>query len=104
MAISKKDNETKMFSLVEQWQKVGGNKIKFCKEHNINKSGFYYWLNKYNDKYSVGIPKPVSESFSKISTPKKKANPLKVTYPNGVTINVSYTDLETLSTLIKLWD
>lgn len=109
MATSEKGNEAKMFSLVAQWQEVGGSKSKFCRENNIHKSGFYYWLKKYNNKYPAMVAmatKPAPESFSKISitSAKPKVNPLTITYPNGVTISTVTTELDTLTTLIKLWN
>ena len=39
-----------MFGMIEEWQRSGVSKKKFCKTRQIAEWKFYYWLKQYKEK------------------------------------------------------
>lgn len=108
--------------LYKQFQASGQSVRDFCKEQGIRESRFYFWVKKLKeevvtsleegDSFIPIVPHAVvalSQSSEDIQTaapvckatcPKQK---VKLTYPNGVTIQLdSLNDLETLKQLVTL--
>lgn len=66
--INKKERQSEMFSLVEQWHNSKETKKSFSTKHNINIYTFDYWVQKYllsNNKSDFIELKPTSSIPSK---------------------------------------
>ena len=86
-----------MFSLVEQWKVSNQSKILFCKNNSINIHTFDYWYFKYKKQNA-------STNFIEIKPPKTiTTGKLRLTYPNGVSIELpENTNLALISSLIHI--
>lgn len=96
------EKQDKMFSIIDDWKSSNKSKLEICKSNNISLVKFKYWYNIYTDYQALNRLKP-TESFTKISPPEAPKK-LELEYPNGVKIKIISTDLDSLQTLIKLWD
>ena len=89
--------QQEMFSLVEQWKQSNQSKISFCKNNSVNLHTFDYWHIKYKKQ---NAPNDFVEikSAQYVSTQK-----LRLTYPNGVSIELpENSNLALISALIHL--
>ncbi|NOR71226.1 MAG: hypothetical protein GQ532_16270 [Methylomarinum sp.] len=97
-----------MISIVGLWQISHKRKQDFCKEHQVSMSSLDYWRRQYNKIPKTELPPVSVESFTKISSPKSlpevPTSSLELEYPNGVKLKVSSSDMDSLQTLIKLWN
>jgi transposase len=48
--MSKQNNSTEMFSLLEEWKTSGISAKKFCNDRSLSYHTFNYWLKKYRNK------------------------------------------------------
>ena len=93
------DKQAFMFNLAQEWETSGLNKKAFCRKHGIAPNIFYYWFNKWK-KTKQEDP----DGFLAL-TPVKEDNysaQYRLTYPNGVQLEVSGVGLGQLSVLINL--
>ena len=94
---SQASRQTKMFALIEEYQQSVQSQTQFCRENNIPKSTFYYWLRKYKKEQSVTdafIPLNISHSNA--------GQNHRIDLPNGVIIYVNgMAGLELISNLIS---
>ncbi|RYZ41785.1 MAG: hypothetical protein EOP49_28710 [Sphingobacteriales bacterium] len=90
------NRQEQMFSLIELQQQGQQTIVSFCKEHSITLSNFSYWLRKYRKR----LQSP-SAGFVAIS-PSYSAAPLRVLYPNGIAVELSYPDISLISALIRI--
>ena len=87
-----------MQELVLQWETSGKTVTQFVTENKINKSTFYYWVNKLKKKNQPQAP----DSFVQLC-PESAAAEMVVRYPNGVEIFLpTNTPSQTLIQLIRL--
>lgn len=92
------DKESKMFSLIREWESSDLDRLTFCKEHDIKVSKFSYWRTKYKHSQSADTQ---AEGFVKVNP--KTCSSIELLYPNGVkAILPPEIDHVTLSTLIHL--
>ncbi|MFU8861135.1 MAG: IS66 family insertion sequence element accessory protein TnpA [Cyclonatronaceae bacterium] len=85
-----------MFALVEQWNAGTSGQKEFCQEHNVKLSTFQYWIGKYR-KSEQGSP----GGFLELTH--ARSGQAEITYPNGVRISVSASDMAGIARLIHLW-
>ena len=81
-----KTRREEMFALVEQQKSSGQNQSLFCREQGISYYTFRYWFEKYHLPECTG-----NETFTVIEPepPIARNCDLKITYPNGVNIELS---------------
>jgi transposase-like protein len=87
-----------MYPLVEAYLSSGVSQQHFCQANGIASSTFYYWLKKYRAENTA------STGFLEVDTqPLGQEHSLELTYPNGVKLSVSGSDLFLVSQLLKLY-
>lgn len=93
------DKQAFMFGLAQEWETSGLSKKAFCRKQGISPTIFYYWFNKWKRTKQED-----SDGFLAL-TPAKEDNysaQYRLTYPNGVQLEVSGVGLGQLSVLINL--
>jgi len=111
MRKNQKYSQEEMYKGIEKWQSSGLTQLQFCKQENLAKATFRYWLIKYRkDKgvYHRSLEKPV-KTFIPIDLPEPTESPalnigpIEITYPNGVKLSCSASiEVQQLITLISL--
>jgi len=93
------DKQVYMFELIEQWKISGKSKKAFCHNHGIGTHKFYYWCKKWKENQSenpagfIAITPDRTNSFHA---------QYRLSYPNGVQLEVSGVSLDQLAALVKL--
>ena len=93
------DKQVYMFELIEQWQISGLSKKAFCHNHDIRPHKFSCWFKKWKESKSKA-----PDGFIAI-TPERTSSfhaQYRLSYPNGVQIEVSGIGLNQLAALVKL--
>ena len=84
-----------MWLAIEKWRASGLSQYQFCKQENLSKSTFGYWVKKYKQEKSISgsSPKkpdktflPVEFSASKDSSDNTPEH-ITITYPNGIQVS-----------------
>jgi transposase-like protein len=87
-----------MYPLVEAYLSSGVSQQHFSQDNNIDSSTFHYWLKKYRTESTA------SASFMEVDVqPFRQERFLELTYPNGVKVSVSGSDLSLISQLLRLY-
>lgn len=88
------DQQTYMYSLVEEWKSYEGSKSKFLADKSVHVHVFNYWLKKYNKAKGLSNvsffsveppPKPVK---SEMPEPKKERKLMSFEFPSGLKITI----------------
>lgn len=92
------DQQTFMYSLVEQWKESGLTKGEFTSQKSVSYHSFNHWLKKYNKQHSIELDKSEFTFFSapeiKVSADKKSSSKkefkkiLCIELPNGIKISM----------------
>lgn len=93
------DKQALMFGLAQEWESSGLSKRAFCRRHGVVPSNFSYWFKKWKN-----TKQDDPDGFLAL-TPIKADNysaQYRLTYPNGVQLEVSGVDIGQLSVLINL--
>lgn len=108
MRKNQKYSQEEMYMAIEMWQESGLTQYSWCKQNNLSRNTFKYWLNKYrNDKKQVTSVKTfLPVKVSTCETPDRPDNLLRditITYPNGTKVTCPI-DIEVnqIRALIKL--
>ncbi len=82
---TREQNRTAMFGLIEQYKASGLSQKRFCQEHTIAISQFYYWHKRYRESQAEQgfVPVKIFSGRNKIPV----AN-LEIQYPNGVLLRL----------------
>lgn len=75
-----------MFPLVEQWLKSGEKQADFCQFHSVRLSTFSYWVKKFRE--DQGSDGQKSSGFVSLSVAVPPVSEIKLTFPNGVKIQM----------------
>ena len=115
MKYRNKERAEEMEFFIALWKESGLSKYSFCKQENIDRTSFNYWLvkhgHKLNPPFLKKMPKVKKGSFVAIdiSTPNeirssKVFSELELEYPNGVKLRLPKNfNKEELRTLISLY-
>ena len=84
-----------MWQAIEKWQASGLSQYQFCKQENLSKSTFGYWLKKHKQEKSISgsFPKKLDKTFLPVefSTSKDPSDNtperITITYPNGIQVS-----------------
>lgn len=89
-----------MLKLAEEFLVSGVTQKEFCQKAGIKPSTFSYWMKKVRSRDRVA-----SGGFIKISTEKtpSQAQELELSYPNGVKVKISTSEIALISRLVKLY-
>ncbi|HZJ35812.1 MAG TPA: hypothetical protein VFD29_04230 [Gillisia sp.] len=92
------DQQTQMYSLVQEWKESGLTKGKFISQKSVSYHRFNYWLKKYNKHHSSDTDNAALTFFSvggskvpsdKKSNPKKEPpKTLCIELPGGIKISI----------------
>lgn len=93
------DKQIYMFELIEQWQASGLTKKAFCHYHDIRTHNFSYWFKKWKQSKSEA-----PDGFIAITPGKAKGfqAQYRLSYPNGVQLEVCGVGYNQLAKLINL--
>ena len=93
------DKQLYMFELIEQWQTSGLTKKVFCHNHDIRTNNFSFWFKRWKESKSEA-----SDGFIAITPEKAKLFQIqyRLSYPNGVQLEVSGVGFNQLARLINL--
>ena len=91
-----------MFGHIKAWENGSLSQIDFCKKNDIALGTFGYWRKRYLQKEKT---ESTIKVFKPIKLVAKTENNYKITYPNGVCINLSSNvDKNELVKLIRCLD
>lgn len=92
------NQQTHMYSLVEQWKQSDLSKAAFSASKSLSYHQFNYWLKKYEKEIDSEQPKPDVSFFSVAENPiKEKKQPapkltdrktMQIDLPGGITITI----------------
>ena len=93
------DKQAFMFGLIKEWEVSGLSKKAFCRNHGIARSIFFYWINKWKNTKEAA-----PDGFVEITPVKEEVfqAQYRLTYPNGVQLEVSGVGLSQLAALVNL--
>lgn len=91
--------QEQMFSLVQQQEQSGLTIGRFCTEHNLKLNTFHYWRKRYKETNSSSKGFIAIRSFAHADA----SAPIRVSYPNGVNVDLSSADLSLIVSLIRVF-
>ena len=72
-------NAERMFPLIKDHLASGSDRARFCAEHSITRSRYYYWLRRYKQHFE-----PPSDDFIEVTPPALSSRAwMEVAYPDG---------------------
>lgn len=86
----------RMFELVEQWKASTLTQKAFCEPYNLKVATFAYWVARHRECHQES-----PGGFLELTH--ARTGPAEITYPNGVRISVSASDMAGIARLIHLW-
>src|SRR5665811_1840585 len=91
------DKQAFMYGLIKEWEVSGLSKRAFCRNHGISPSNFFYWVKKWKN-----TEEEVPDGFMQITPVKEDVfhAQYRLTYPNGVQLEVAGIGLGQLSALV----
>jgi len=108
MLKTRNTRKQEMYTTVESWLSSDLTQNTFCKQEQLNKNTFWYWLNKYRKETAVLDTDNEAKNFIPVKFISPPEIPdhydhLEICYPNGIRINcpmsVSTDQLQTLLSL-----
>ena len=105
------DKQTKMFRIIDLWEKSGQSQPDFCASHGVTVASFGYWRTKWLALHPppiaevpafIPIKKAIPEKTEPQPEAEKRAGGYEIIYPNGVRLRLPSLDLPILKQLIDL--
>ena len=88
--------QAQWFGLVSEQQQSGLTIKAFCTAKDIKLCTFHYWRKKYRERNHA------PNGFVELTPPAVSSHALRITYPNGVCIDLPAADISLVSQLLRI--